>query len=296
MKTCKRILSLLLVAVMLLGVLPVQAVEADFNSEISYEPLADSGAVKVEHDGTTTYYDTLQKAFDGFAPKNHTYGGTYVVTLLGDTKGVSKNLQFPTEVLNVTLDLNGHTITGPDETSTTSVYINFGSGQAAGSTFTIQDSSGNNSGMITGGKNGVIFSGKNCTLNFTGGTITGNHGGSKGGGINVGATAYFVMTGGVITGNSVTGTSSANTGYGGGVLANYATITGGVITGNTAYKGSHLQTGRGGGVCTEITRTTGYSTLTIANGVVYGNTAENAGDDVMAQGNGNVKFSLSIGA
>ena len=75
MKTCKRILSLLLVAVMLLGVLPVQAVKADFNSEISYEPLADSGAVKVEHDGKTTYYATLQKAFDGFAPTNYEYGG-----------------------------------------------------------------------------------------------------------------------------------------------------------------------------------------------------------------------------
>lgn len=117
MKTCKRILSLLLVAVMLLGVLPVHAVEADFNSEISYEPLADSGAVKVEHNGETTYYNTLQKAFDGFAHSNNDYGGTYVVTLLEDVTGnLNKNLQYPTDVLDVTLDLNGHTVTGDGTT------------------------------------------------------------------------------------------------------------------------------------------------------------------------------------
>ena len=36
----------------------------------------------IEHNGETTYYADLQKAFDGFAPNNYTYGGTYVVTLL----------------------------------------------------------------------------------------------------------------------------------------------------------------------------------------------------------------------
>lgn len=286
MKTCKRILSLLLVAVMLLGVLPVQAVKADFNSEISYEPLADSGAVKVEHDGKTTYYATLQKAFDGFAPTNYEYGGTYVVTLLGDTEGVSKNLQFPTEVLDVTLDLNGHTITGPSGTSTTSVNINFGSKNSKDCVFTIKDSSGNNSGKITGGKNGVIFSGSASTLNFDGGTITGNSGSTVGGGIKLGGNCYFNMTGGVITGNSVTGTSSTNTGLGGGIYGVYINITGGEIYGNYANGGTGKYTGRGGGVCTDITGTNGYHYVNIgANAKIYDNHADNAGDDLMIQKN-----------
>ena len=95
MKTTKRLLALVLCVVMVFGMIPVQAKAA-------------SDAVMVEHNGETTYYADLQKAFDGFAPSNNTYGGKYVVTLLADTTSVSKNLQYPTEVLDVTLDLNGH--------------------------------------------------------------------------------------------------------------------------------------------------------------------------------------------
>ena len=269
--------------------------EADITAEI--EPQAETGAVMVVHNGETTYYDGLEAAFNGFAPSNNTYGGTYVVTLLEDVPGMTavKNFQYPTEVLNITLDLNGHTITGNGTNIAVNINLGSNAGGVSSGTFTITDSAGG--GVITGGKGGVYVYGKNATFNFQGGTITGNHGASKGGGILVGATTFFRMTGGVITGNSVTGSSSANTGLGGGVCANYATISGGAIYGNTAYAGSHVQTGRGGGVCTEITRTKGYSTLIIADGVVFGNTAGNAGDDIMAQGNGmsSAKFSLSIG-
>lgn len=218
MKTTKRVLSLVLCLVMLVGMFPAR---------VSAET---TEAVKVEHNDETTYYASLQEAFDGFAPSNNTYGGTYVVTLLADTTGVSKNLQYPTEVLNITLDLNGHTITGPDASSTTVVNINFGSANSTDCVFTIKDSSGDNSGKITGGKNGVIFAGKASIFNFEGGTITGNHGSTVGGGIKVGGNCYFNMTGGVITGNSVTGTSSANTGLGGGIYGVYMNITGGAIT------------------------------------------------------------------
>ncbi|MBR5310050.1 MAG: hypothetical protein IKU42_02865, partial [Oscillospiraceae bacterium] len=152
------------------------------------EPMAATDAVKVEHNGETTYYEDLQKAFDGFAPQNNTYGGKYVITLLGDTTGFHKNLQYSTEVLDITLDLNGYTVTAPAtkcsagcSTCTVSVNINFGSTASKGSSFTIKDSSGNNSGKITGGKGGVKLDGTDCTLNFQGGTITGNHGASKGG-------------------------------------------------------------------------------------------------------------------
>ncbi len=309
MERIKRLFALLICAVMIFSIIPAQGFASETGdvtgeeivdtaalTQPEAEPAAASDAVMVEHNGETTCYASLQKAFDGFAPSNNTYGGTYVVTLLSDVSGnLNKNLQYPTEILDITLDLNGHTITG--DGTTIAVVINFGSSASKGSSFTIKDSSGNNSGKITGGKGGVKLDGTDCTLNFQGGTSTGNHNASKGGGILMGAKSFLNMTGGVITGNSVKGSSSANTGYGGGVLANYASITGGVITGNVAYKGSHLLTGRGGGVCTEFTRTKGYSTLTIADGVVYGNTAENAGDDVMSQGNGmsSCKFSLTIG-
>ena len=285
----KRILSMLLVLTMLVGMIPGFAINT----------AAATNAVKVEHNGEVTYYTDLQKAFDGFAPANNKYDGTYVVTLLADTTGVNKTLTYPTNgVIHVTLDLNGYTVSAYDDTKTV-IYISLKQGANADTpnTFTIKDSSGNNSGKITGGKGGVNVNGKYCTFNLEGGTITGNHGASKGGGVLVGATTYFKMTGGIITGNSVTGSSSANSGYGGGVLANYGEITGGMIYGNTAYKGTHAQTGRGGGLATEITRTSGFNTLTIANGVIYGNTAENAGDDVMVQTNGlsGTKHSLTIG-
>lgn len=284
----KRALALLLTLCMVLGVAgPGLTVNAE---------AASNQAVKVEHNGETTYYASLQKAFDGFAPSNNTYGGTYVVTLMEDVSGnLSKNLQYPTEVLDVTLDLNGHTITG--DGSTIAVVVNFGSANAKDCKFTIKDSSGDNSGKITGGKGGVKLDGKGSFLYFEGGTITGNHGSTKGGGILMGATAKLIMTGGVITGNSVTGSSSTNTGLGGGVLANYADILGGEIYGNEAKAGTGNYTGRGGGLCTEVTRTKGYSTLNIADGVIYGNTAASAGDDVMAQGNGmaSTKFALIIG-
>ena len=253
MKRINKLLALLLCAAVIFSTILVQGfaseTETADTSELTQpeaEPAASaSGAVEVTHDGVTTYYDTLQEAFDGFAPSNDTYGGTYVVTLLDDTAGFHKNLQYPTATLDITLDLNGHTITGPASpcsagcsTCTICVNINFGSNQAKGSVLTIKDSSGNNSGKITGGKGGVKLDGKDCTLNFMGGTITGNHGASKGGGIFMGATAFLNMTGGIITGNSVTGTS-ANSGLGGGVLANYATISGGAIYGNSANGGTN---------------------------------------------------------
>lgn len=272
----KRILSLFLALVMVVGLVPAFAISTS----------AATDAVKVEHNGTTTYYANLQKAFDGFAPSNNSYGGKYVVTLLADTTGVSKNLQYPTAVLDVTLDLNGHTITGPSGSSTTVVNINFGSKNSKDCVFTIKDSSGDNSGKITGGKNGVIFAGTNSIFNFEGGTITGNHGSTVGGGIKLGGNHYFNMTGGVITGNSVTGTSMANTGLGGGIYGVYMNITGGEIYGNTATGGTGKYTGRGGGICTDQTGTAGYHYVNIGSGAkIYGNTATNAGDDVMIQKN-----------
>lgn len=311
----KRVLALFLCVVMLIGFAPIQMRAAatstdglpletsspDVSAEETLDPnagsvdtlaVSDDDVVIVDHDSTVTGYKTLQDAFDGIA--GNAYGGTYVITLQGDTAGaVSINLQFPSEVLNITLDLNGHTLTGTSSAAV--VSINFGSNASAGSTFTITDSVGG--GTITGGKQGVFFTGKACTMYFNAGTITGNHGATTGGGICLGNTAHLVMNGGTITGNSVTGTSGDNVGLGGGIFGNDVTINGGAIYGNYAYGGSGKYTGRGGGISTDIKRSSGYSTLTIASGTVFGNYADNAGDDVMAQGNGlnSTKHTLVIG-
>ena len=127
--------------------------------EVQTAAVSATDVVKVvDGEGNETGYKSLQAAFDGFAPGNNTYGGTYVITLLGDTSGVTKNLQYPTSPLDITLDLNGHTITG--DGSSVAVVINFGAKSSAGCVFTIKDSSGNNSGKITGGKGGVKLDGK----------------------------------------------------------------------------------------------------------------------------------------
>ena len=153
MKTTKRLLALVLCVVMVFGMIPVQAKAA-------------SDAVMVEHNGETTYYADLQKAFDGFAPSNNTYGGTYVVTLLADTTGVSKNLQYPTEVLNITLDLNGHTITGNG--TSRAVNINLGSNATGitSATFTLKDSS-----VITPVRSPVVQAVCMCTVRISFSTL-----------------------------------------------------------------------------------------------------------------------------
>ena len=159
----KRFLSMLLVLTMLVGLIPGFAINT----------AAATNAVMVEHNGTTTYYADLQNAFNGFAPSNNSYGGKYVVTLLADVNGnLNKTLSYPTEALDITLDLNGHTITG--DGSTIAVVFNLGSNQAKGSVITIKDSSGDNSGKITGGKGGIKLDGKDCTLSGLHHSLVGN--------------------------------------------------------------------------------------------------------------------------
>ena len=121
MKRINKLLALLLCAVMIFSTIPVQGFASETETadtsaliQPEVEPAAASDAVMVEHNGETTYYADLHTAFDGFAPSNNTYGGKYVITLLSDVSGMTavKNLQYPTEILDITLDLNGHTITG----------------------------------------------------------------------------------------------------------------------------------------------------------------------------------------
>ncbi len=137
---------------------------------------------------------------------------------------------------NVTLDLNGHTLK-----RNLSGANDYGSviRVSTGSKLTIEDSSGDNSGTITGGRStyggGISNHG---SLTLMGGTISSNLATGAGGGVynapsTVGGTpAQFDMQGGVILGNW---------GADGGGIYNYrgssVGISGGVISGNTSNAG-----------------------------------------------------------
>ena len=188
--------------------------------------------------------------------------------------------------ITVTLDLNGHTLSrNPSAHSDMGSVIRV----EKGGTLTVKDSSGNNSGKLTGGRstNGGGIN-NHGTLTFEGGTITDCSASNWGGGIfnaptTVGDTpATMTMTGGVIDGclgkdcggifnyEGCTLTISGGTiqncssnGGGGGVV-NYgtATISGGIITGN------HCVT-RGGGVWNGQS-----ATMTVTGGNIMGNIAD----------------------
>ena len=163
-----------------------------------------------------------------------------------------------------------------------------------GGTLTVKDSSGDNSGTITGGwaiNGGGIRN--HGTLTLEGGTITGNKGTDTSGGVynapssSKAAAATFYMKGGIITGNTGNvgggiynykgstvvisgGTISNNTSDYGSGMANYgkATISGGTISGNNA-------TTNGGGLWTGSSATT-----TISGGTIQNNIAGTAGGGV----------------
>ena len=131
---------------------------------------------------------------------------------------------------NVTLDLNGHTLSRNLSSIRDSGHVIV---VLKGATLTIKDSSGNNAGRITGGYSkdgGGIY--VNGTLNLEGGTVTDNHAGRYGGGIYVSG-GTLNITGGVITGN----TSDQD---GGGVYTcagSALTMDGAVVKENTANWG-----------------------------------------------------------
>ncbi|MCD7734596.1 MAG: hypothetical protein LUH48_05655 [Clostridiales bacterium] len=181
--------------------------------------------------------------------------GSYV---LEDDVTLAEDLTIPSGV-EVTIDLNGHTLTGTGTGRTITV---------AG-TLTLNDSSDAQTGTITGG--GVLAEGasstEKATFTMNGGTITGSDVGTtgSGGGVYV-RYCNFTMNGGLITGNA------AN--YGAGVyIRSYSTfvMNGGTITGNTAYD-------YGGGVEVNAGSSSALkSTFTLNDGVITGNSARIGG-------------------
>ncbi len=123
----------------------------------------------------------------------------------------------------VTLCLNGHTITGDGNDSVITVGLE--------ATFTLCDCQ--ETGTVTGGhSDGGVYVKENATFKMTGGTISGNTAGGYGGGVYVKENATFTMTGGTIARNTAGG------GYGGGVYVNGTfEISGGTISGNIGVGG-----------------------------------------------------------
>ena len=187
---------------------------------------------------------------------------------------------------DVTLCLNGYTITGADGT--------YAIGVGKGASLAITDC-GTNPGKIThktdatGENNGGIFT--DGTLTLWNGIITGNTDHYYGGVRVFGTDGTFIMNGGSITGNTSTsgyrdgggvyldggtftmngGTITGNTGGVGGVCINGTfTMTGGDITGNTGKAG--------GGVCLDS------GTFAMEGGSITGNTGTGGGGVYQAGG------------
>ncbi len=192
----------------------------------------------------------------------------------------------------VTLDLNGHTLTRPmtaaDAGGQVIAVMN-------GGKLTITDSSGSNSGKITGGwsyQGSGIYVYENCELTINGGTITGNRsdkiegeGTNYGYGGGVENHGTMTITGGNITGNTAGqfgggihnegtltitgGTIADNTAgtYGGAIYSNRTVaISGATLCGNTAQLG-------GGAICSE-------GTLTLDGVTITGNSSDNYGGGI----------------
>lgn len=177
-----------------------------------------------------------------------------------------------------TIDLNGFTIDrGLTAASATGYVI-----KVDGS-LTITDSSGNNTGTITGGyaeQGGAVYN--NCALTIEGGTITGNRAGGDGGAIY--STGNLYIDGGVISSNTAKNSGGAIV-----VADGTAEIYGGTIAYNTAqeYHGGAIYNGAdlhiyGGSMTQNYAKLQGGAvlnngTLTVSGGTITDNCAENNG-------------------
>ncbi len=198
--------------------------------------------------------------------------------------------------ITVTLDLNGHTLSRSLSAADPDGHVIW---ILTGGTLTVKDSSGNNSGKLTGGwayNGGGINVSKNSTLYFQGGTITGCKGSATGGGICNKGTCYFeggvidncwsLDCGGIfnfdagctltISGGTIQNCTSDR---GGGCVVNNGTLT---ISGGT-FTGNRCQTGGGG-----VWNSPG-ATMTITGGTITGNSAALYGGGIYSHGS----FSMS---
>ncbi len=145
-------------------------------------------------------------------------------------------LYVPSDV-NATIDLNGHTIDRELTEVSATGYVIKNDG-----TLTITDSSGDDSGKITGGyaeRGGAVNN--SGTLTISGGDLCNNKASVEGGAIINNSGASLTVSGGKITHNGAMQ-------YGGGAILNSgtATVSGGTIFGNTAtMNGAGIWNGNG---------------------------------------------------
>lgn len=147
-------------------------------------------------DGIT--YDNFAK-LDAFNQAMIDAEGTVYARLTGDVQ-LDDRISVPSNK-NAVLDLAGYTLTiahaGDDGVVMNGVYVN------GGGTFTLEDSSEEKTGKITGSSGGsAIHVQQNGALIMNGGTITGNYGANQPGAVQLLANSSFTMNGGAITGNS----------------------------------------------------------------------------------------------
>ena len=244
----KRILSILLMCCMVLTLLPVQVLAADYtvgeDTSVSARALAGTAGTKLKADNIATYI------------ANGLGDGVYT---LAEDVTISGTLRVTGEA---TVDLNGHVLRYDETAEPGSIFR-----VAGGSTLTLTDSAPTAShsdaslpagGLITGGK---------------GYRYDGGGGGYHiyyyyGGGVYVEADASFVLAGGTIYACGVQ--SGALSAYGGGIYAEggSVTMTGGAIR-NCAVSADY---GASGGA---IWAKAGSATM--SGGVISGCSASSGG-------------------
>ena len=205
----KRILSLLLCCVMLIGLLPTAAFAEDSaytvgeDTSVSARALAGTAGTKLKADNIDAY------VANGL--------GSGVYTLAEDVT-ISGTLRVTGDA---TVDLNGHVLRYDETADPDSIFR-----VTSGSTLTLTDSAPTAShsdaslpagGLITGGKGFKYDNGAGQSYNY------------YGGGVYVEAGASFMLAGGTIYACGVQ--SGANSAYGGGIYAEggSVTMTGGAI-------------------------------------------------------------------
>ena len=223
----KRILSILLCCVMLIGLLPTAAFAEDSaytvgeDTSVSARALAGTAGTKLKADNIATY------VANGL--------GSGVYTLAEDVT-ISGTLRVTGEA---TVDLNGYVLRYAEEAEPGSIFRVTG-----GKTLTMTDSRPAAThedaklpagGLITGGK-GYWYDGGGGGYHFYY---------YYGGGVYVEAGASFELAGGTIYACGVQ--SGANQAYGGGIYADGGSVTmsGGVISGCSAMSGGGILTSEG---------------------------------------------------
>lgn len=168
--------------------------------------------------------------------------------------------------VSAVIDLSGHTVNG-GAASMRDFIRNYG-------TLTITDSSGDDSGKLTGGyaeRGGVVYNAG--TLTIEGGTFADNVARYEGGAVINNANATLTVNGGKFTNNTTEE-------YGGGAFVNFGTMTiaGGAVTGNRAAMD-------GGAVFNAEN-----AALTITGGTITGNSAGLKAGGVFNSANGNLSM------